>query len=90
MENKIPKVEDLTIKNNQPNVDDILIDDMYVVMEAKNFFKLEEHNYDYPPDRYVGKMWKVRCGNEFYLGWFNKYVKGKSSDIQYRTILILN
>jgi len=91
MNNTIPEMADLRGKYwEQPNRDDILIDDESALMNKESFKKLKEYSTSIPSGKYPGKMWKSNCGKELgYLVWFSVSEDPKFLDINHRNIIIV-
>src|SRR5438105_4578790 len=84
----------------QPNREDILIDDKTVVMTKATFEKLHEYSATNPSGAYEGKMWrrhdgafdrefKARGGKPTWmLCWFDKSDKPDHVSTKYRNIVL--
>jgi hypothetical protein len=72
----------------QPNRDNILIDDTYALMSKHTLDELHEYSMSIPTGVYTGKMWKVKVFGKWILKWFgNENYKGLLSILS-REILI--
>ena len=54
----------------QPNRDNILIDDTYALMNNRSLGELYEYSMSIPTGVYEGKMWKARSKNRWFLRWY--------------------
>lgn len=57
---------------DQPNRNDIEIDEEIALMSVESLNKLKEYNTSIPSGVYEGKMWKTKHKNEYYLRWYDK------------------
>lgn len=88
--NVIPVITDpLGAHWQQPEIDDIEVDDTHALMSKSSFDKLLEYSTTIPSGVYIGKMWKgqYRQG-PWYLAWFSKCDDPKFVNNNYREILI--
>ena len=71
--NIIPNMTDPLGKYwEQPDKENILLDDTYALMEKADFDKLCNYEASFPSGVYLGKMW--RRNNTLY--WWDKSIKG--------------
>lgn len=54
----------------QPNPDNILIDDTHALMSERSLGELHEYSMSIPSGVYEGKMWKFKTRNKWFLKWF--------------------
>lgn len=75
----------------QPNPDEIEIDDEHALMEESAFDRLAEYSTSTPSGVYIGKMWKGKYKNgQWYLAWFSKGDDAKTYlKNNYRHILVV-
>lgn len=81
---EIPKASDrMNPLWNQPNRNEILLDEEVAMMSEKAFQELKEYSCTDPTGVYSGKMWKAnkRDNNTWYLCWFGPLPE---SDFTYR------
>ena len=55
---------------NQPNREDIAIDDIHALMSKDSFNRLHTYLTSIPTGVYEGKMWKSKIINKWILRWF--------------------
>lgn len=56
---------------DQPNREDILVDETHAVMSEISFGLLLNYSYSVPTGSYVGKMWKAQAEDgTWYLRWY--------------------
>lgn len=73
---------------DQPNRSEIEIGER-AEMSQTAFDKLKEYSHSQPTGVYIGKMWKMRRGDNWYLAWYGKdpdpcYVSNNYRRIQIR------
>lgn len=54
----------------QPNKDNIVIDDRNALMGKDSLDELHEYSMSIPTGVYAGKMWKAKVLNKWILRWF--------------------
>lgn len=82
----------------QPNREDLTIDDESVIMNTKSFKMLAEYSTSVPSGVYEGKMWKAHKYKEidgekvwdWYLLWFGLSEKEGMCSNQMRKIIIID
>lgn len=73
---------------DQPNQEDILVDDKVAVMGKSTLGKLREYSVTIPTGAYAGKMWKSRYVGGWVLRWYSD-AQGETLTIHSRPILLL-
>lgn len=69
---KIPDMTDpLGRVWRQPKRENILLDDTHALMRKRDFDQLSEYSHTIPTGKYVGKMWKAKQGEKWYLVWYD-------------------
>lgn len=71
---------------DQPDKDNVLVDNKNALMSKKSFNELLEYSCSQPSGVYEGKMWKSQYNGTWYLKWFDfhsnpEYVSTKSREI---------
>lgn len=72
----------------QPDTKNILISYKYAAMFESDFNKLLEYSSSIPSGVYIGKMWKMKRGETWYLAWFSECEDPNYVNNNYREILI--
>ena len=72
----------------QPNKDNILIDDTHALMNEHSLDELYEYSMSIPTGVYVGKMWKSKVSDKWILRWFGNEIDKGLLPILSREILI--
>jgi hypothetical protein len=91
MVNTIPPITDpLGEYWDQPNRDDILIDDEWALMTQDTLGRLMEYSMSYPTGVYDGKMWKFRTfSGVWYLRWYGPSDQPGKYSINSRKVLLV-
>ena len=55
---------------DQPNHENFLFDDTYVIMTKRDFEELKNYSMSRPSGVYDGKMWKSKYGEVWDLRWY--------------------
>ena len=88
-ENTIPDmVHPLSKHWDQPNRDNILIDNTKALMSGRSLGELHLYSTSIPTGVYEGKMWKSKFQNKWYLRWFEVEDEEKMLPILSREIII--
>ena len=88
--NIIPIITDPLGKSwDQPKIENILIDDKNALMEENDFKELHEYSCSVPTGVYVGKMWKSRINEKWYLRWFSEHENPEFVSNNVREIIII-
>jgi hypothetical protein len=89
MLNKIPEITNPMGKYwQQPDSKNIIISYKYALMSETDFNNLYEYSSSTPSGVYIGKMWKSKRNNIWYLVWFSECEDPKFLNNNYREILI--
>jgi hypothetical protein len=83
------KIDKYSALWEQPNKNNILLDDNYARMNAKDFIKLKEYSTSFPTDAYLGKMWKRLEGDRWFLCWYGEHESPGKCSVNYREIRLL-
>ncbi|MDR2004133.1 MAG: hypothetical protein LBQ74_13970 [Prevotella sp.] len=75
---------------DQPDKDNILIDDSHAVMNKQDFDRLADYSLSQPSGVYAGKMWKALYGHTWYLCWFGVDPEPGYCSNNYRKILMID
>jgi hypothetical protein len=73
---------------DQPNREDILVDDVHAIMARTTFEKLKCYDTTLPTGVYVGKMWRRHYEGDDYLVWYDVSKDPDKCSIQQRKILL--
>lgn len=73
----------------QPNRDEILIDDTHAVMTEATLNKLHNYSASTPSGVYHGKMWRGECDGSWFLRWWGQSDKPDMCSGNQRPILIV-
>lgn len=73
---------------DQPNHEDILTDETHAVMSEKDFNALLDYSSSTPSGVYVGKMWKSKVRDSWYLRWYGPHELPDMCSNNHREILI--
>ncbi len=73
----------------QPNLNNILIDDTHALMSERTLGELHEYSCSIPSGVYEGKMWKalMKYNNNWVLRWYD-HIEGENMMIESREIII--
>lgn len=80
---------------DQPNREEILVDDKHALMTKRTFLQLSEYSYTNPTGTYEGKMWRARRLEtdpdlpEWYLKWFGLSFNGDPEMVSINRRIIL-
>lgn len=86
---KIPKMTHrLSRYWDQPDPEDIEIDETHALMSPEDFCKLADYSLSQPSGVYPGKMWKRNAGNDWTLCWYSESHDPEYCNNNYRTILL--
>ena len=55
---------------DQPNTDEILLDDTCALMKQETFDMLADYSCSRPTGVYAGKMWKTKKPDGWWLMWY--------------------
>ena len=89
MNNTIPNIIHPLGKHwQQPNLQNILIDDVHALMSEYSLGELHEYSMSIPNGVYEGKMWKALFGDTWYLKWFGTENKDGLLPVCHREILL--
>lgn len=72
----------------QPNKENILIDDTHAMMDKAALRLLKEYSCSLPSGVYEGKMWKLKTNLGWVLRWYGPSVDPNKCSINNRIILI--
>lgn len=73
----------------QPNRKDIEVDDIHALMSQADFDKLANYSMSNPSGVYVGKMWKCKNLEVWYLYWWKSSGRKDHCEGDGRKILIV-
>ena len=71
----------------QPDRDNILIDDQHALMTREDFKQLHNYSASIPSGVYVGKMWKRKFRDKWYLSWYGPHDDPDRCSINHREII---
>ena len=74
---------------NQPDREDVLVDETHAIMTISNFHKLAEYSTSIPTGVYVGKMWRRHFNGDDYVMWYDVAENPNNCSIQQRKILVV-
>ncbi len=74
---------------NQPNREDIAIDDIHALMSKDSFNRLHTYLTSTPTGVYEGKMWRTRINAIWFLIWFGICEDLDKCEINGREIIIV-
>jgi len=74
---------------DQPDKEDIIIDDIHALMSKESFSQLKEYSMSIPTGVYEGKMWKAKIANKWILRWFgNENTEGLLPILNRKIIIV--
>lgn len=89
--NEIPIITDPRGKHwDQPNKDQIVIDDNHAAMTEATLLKLKNYSASIPSGVYDGKMWRAESKGVNYLRWYGPSSDPNKCKFYTRIILIIN
>ena len=86
----IPKITNPLGKHwEQPKVENILIDEHTAIMDESSFNMLHDYSTSTPSALYIGKMWKSKHIDGWFLRWVTEDKDSNCVLIQARKIILL-